>query len=326
MLYVPSHCVLHLFTRITIAVASYVLSTTSPTLDGLHHLRAWITPITAIQLLDTLPLLLASTTLLSSRWKSSNSKLHPANCHYILIHSFGGTSTKRSMVSPMDVRVMTLERNHKRDSPRTFHLSQYLPPYQTASNLCTSFTLMVQTPQYLPVLWISLGTVCAPLSSVHRTVTPSNPTLVSNSLSMESNACTDSPHFSSLPASASKIAFVIACPIGTIGMHLTLASWQWHHSGSLILYMIAFAKSVTQISRFSNSINLHHLQHISKFLSMRLLSRGCPNMPNGFAPWTLIRNSCLFKNLLTILCWSTMNLCVPSTTTSTRPCGIHSLW
>ncbi len=111
-------------------------------------LPTWITPIMAIKLLDTLPLLSASTTLLIHQWKSSNSKLHPENYHYLLIHSFGGTSTKRSLRSPMDVRMMTLKRNHEQDSSHPFHLSRYLPPYRTASNRCTSFTLMVQTPWY----------------------------------------------------------------------------------------------------------------------------------------------------------------------------------
>ncbi len=326
MLYVSSQYLLHLFTWITTAIASCISPMTSPTLDGLHHLRTWITPIMVIQMLDTLLLLLASTTLLSHWWTSSNSKLHPANCHYALIYSFGGTSTQRSMVCHMDVRMMTLERNYIRKSPHPFHLSWYLPPYQMASNLCTSFTPMVQTPRYWPVLWFSLGTVCAPISPVHQTVTFSNPTLVSNTLSMESNTCANSPHLIKPPATASKIAFIIAYPIGTIGMPLMLASRQWHHSWSLILYMIAFAKSVTQILIYSNPINLQHLQHISKLLPIGLLARGCPNMPNGVAPWMLIRNSCLFDNLLTILCWSKTNLCVPSTTSSIRLCSIHSLW
>jgi hypothetical protein len=52
----------------------------------------------------------------------------------------------------------------------------------------------------------------------------------------------------------------------------------------LILSMIAFAKSVTQSLRFSNPINLQHLQHISKLLSMGLLAQGCPTIPNGFTP------------------------------------------
>jgi hypothetical protein len=95
--------------RITTAVASHVTSMTSPALDGFHPLHAWITPITAIQLLDTLPLLSASTTVLSHWLKSFNSKLHPENCHYALIYLFVGTSTKRSMVSPMDVRMVTLK-------------------------------------------------------------------------------------------------------------------------------------------------------------------------------------------------------------------------
>ncbi len=152
MLYYPYHCLLHLFTRVTTAVESCILSTTSPALDGLNRLCTWILPITAIQLLDTLPLLLASTTLLSHWWKSSISKLHPANCHYILIHSFSGTSTKWSTVSPMDVRMMTLERKHIRGSPHPFHLSPYLLPYQTASNLCIFFTQMDQIPQYWQAL------------------------------------------------------------------------------------------------------------------------------------------------------------------------------
>ncbi len=178
MLYNPYHCLLHLFTQITTAVASCILSTTFPKLDGLHHLHAWISQITAIQLLDTLPLLLASTTLLNHWWKNTNSKLHPANCHYNLIHSFGGTSTKWNTVSPMDVRMMTSGRNHVWASPHPFHLSQYLPWYQTVSNLCISFTQMDQIPQYWQVWWLSLGTVCAPLSPLHLTVTSSNPTMV----------------------------------------------------------------------------------------------------------------------------------------------------
>ncbi len=125
----------------------------------------------------------------------------PAN--YVLIHSFGRTSTKWSTISPMDVRMMTLERNHIQGSPHPFHLSQYLPPYQRASNLSISFTQMDQIPQYWPALWFSLGTVCAPLSPVHLTVTSFNPTLVSNSLLMASNTCTNSPHLSTLPATAS---------------------------------------------------------------------------------------------------------------------------
>ncbi len=250
----------------------------------------------------------------------------PTNCQYVFIHSFGGTSTKWSTVSPMEVRMMTLERDHIRGSLHPFHLSWYLPPYQMASNLYTSFTLMVQTPWYWLDLWFSLGTVCAPLSPVHLAVSFSSPTLVSNSLSMASNTCTNSPHLSTPPATNSKIALVINCPIGIIGMPSTLASRQWHHFGSLILSMIAFAKSVTQILRFYNPINLQHLQHISKLLSMGLLAQGFPNMPNGFVPWTPIKNSCLFDSLSTILNWSTTNLCMPSTTTSTWPCGVHSLW
>ena len=129
MLYNPYHCLLYLFTQIMAAIASCVLSMTFPKLDGLHCLRGWISPITAIQLLDTLLLLLVSTTLLNHWWKNSNSKLHPANWHYILIHSFGKTSTKWNTVSPMDVRMMTLERNHIQASLHPFCLSQYLPPY-----------------------------------------------------------------------------------------------------------------------------------------------------------------------------------------------------
>jgi hypothetical protein len=72
---------------------------------------------------------------------------------------------------------------------------------------------------------ISWDSLC-PLSPVHLTVTSSNPTLVSNSLSMASNMCANSPHLSTLLATASRIAFVINCPIGIIGMPLTLASRQ----------------------------------------------------------------------------------------------------
>jgi hypothetical protein len=207
-------------------VVSCILSTTSPALDGLHCLCTWITLFTGIQLLKTLLLLSASTTLLNHRWKKSNSKLHPANCHYVLIHSFGGTSTKWNMVSPMDMRMMTLGRNHIRASPYPFHLSQYLPPYQTVSNLWISFTQMDQIPQYWQALWLSLGTVWAPLSPVHLTVTSSNPTLVSNSLSMANNMCADSPHLGTLLATASRIALFLHCPIRIIGMPSTLASWQ----------------------------------------------------------------------------------------------------
>jgi hypothetical protein len=222
MLYNPYHCLLHLFTQIRTAV----LSTTFPRLDGLHCQHAWISPIMAIPLLDTLPLCLATTTLLNHWWKKSNLNFHPANCHYVLIHSFSGTSTKWNIVSLMGVRMMTLGRNHIWASLHPFYLSRYLPPYQTASNPCISFTQMDQIPQYWQVLWLSLGTVCAPLSPVHLTVTLSNPTLVSNSLLMASNTCTNSPHLSTLLATASTIAFIIDCPIGIIGMPLTLVSQQ----------------------------------------------------------------------------------------------------
>jgi hypothetical protein len=63
MLYNPYHCLLHLFTQTTTAAASCILSTISPKQDGLHHWREWTSPV--IQLLDTLPILLASTTLLN---------------------------------------------------------------------------------------------------------------------------------------------------------------------------------------------------------------------------------------------------------------------
>ncbi len=122
MLYNPYHCLLHLFTQTTTAAASCNLSTTSPKQDGLHHQCAWNSPTTTIQLLDTLLLLLASTTLLNPQWKNSTSKLHPANCHYVLFPSFGKTSTKWNTVTLMGVRMMTLGRNHIQASPHPFHL------------------------------------------------------------------------------------------------------------------------------------------------------------------------------------------------------------
>ncbi len=231
-LYNPYHCLLHLFTHTTTAAASCVSSLTSPKVDGLHHQRAWISPITTIWLLDTLLLLLASITLLNHWWKNSSSKLHPAHCHYILPHYFGKTSTRWNTVSPMGVRMMTLRRNHIQASPRPFHFLRYLPLYQTASNLYISFTQMDQIHQYWQALRLSFGTVYAPFSPVHLTVTFSNPTLVSNSLSMASNTCPNSPHLSTLLATLSRIAFVTNCPIRIVGMPLMLASWQWHHSAS----------------------------------------------------------------------------------------------
>ncbi len=185
---------------------------------------------------------------------------------------------------------------------------------------------MDQIHQYWQTLWSSHGTFCAPLSPVHLTVTSSNPTSLSNSLSIASNTCTDSPHLRTLLASSSRIAFVIDCPIKRIGMSLMLASRQWHHSGSLNISMIAFAESMIRILRFSNPINLQHLQHIFKLLSIEILAQDCPTTPNGFTSWMPIKNSYLFASLLTTLCSSTTNICVPSTTTSTQPCGVHSLW
>jgi hypothetical protein len=169
------------FTLTRTAAVSCILSIASPKLDGLYHQCAWTSPITAIQLLDTLPLLLASTTLLNHWWKNS-SKLHLAKCHYILTHSFGETSAKLNAVSLIGMQMVTFGRNHILASPNPFHLLQYLPPLQTVSNLCISFMQVDQIPQYWRALWLSLGIVCAPLSPVHLTETSSNPTLVSNSL------------------------------------------------------------------------------------------------------------------------------------------------
>ncbi len=155
---------------------------------------------------------------------------------------------------------------------------------------------------------ISWDSLCPPFTSAPNcNIFQSH--LVSNSLLMASNTCANSPHLSTLLATISRIAFVINCPIGIICMPLMLASWQWHHSGSLILSMIAFAKSVTWILRFSNPINLQHLQHILKLLSMGRLARGFPTMPNEFAPWTPIKNSRLFDSLSTIPCSSTTFTC-----------------
>ena len=68
-LYDPYHCLLYLFTQTTTAAATCISSTTSPKQDRLHHQCTWNSPTTAIKLLDTLPLLLASTTLLNRQWK-----------------------------------------------------------------------------------------------------------------------------------------------------------------------------------------------------------------------------------------------------------------
>ncbi len=148
MLYNLYHCLLHLFTQTTTAALFCVLPMTSPKLGGLHHQRAWTSPIIAIELLDTLSLLLASTTLLNHQWKNSSSKLHPAICHYVFIYSFGKTSTKWNTVSLMGARMMTLGRNHVRASPHPFHLLRYLSPFWMASNLCIFFMQVDQIPQY----------------------------------------------------------------------------------------------------------------------------------------------------------------------------------
>ncbi len=88
-----------------------------------------------------------------------------------------------------------------------------------------------------------------------------------------------------------------------------LASQPWHHFGSLILSMIAFAKSATRTLRSSNPINLPHPQHTSKLLSMGPSAQGCLTTPNGFTHWAPIKNSCLFESLSTIPCSSTTILC-----------------
>ncbi len=172
------------------------------------------------------------------------------------------------------------------------------------------------------ILWDSL----CPLSPVHLTVTFSNPTLLLNSLLMASNTCTNSPHLSTLLTTVSWIAFVTAFCTGIIGMPLMPASQPWHHFQSLILSMVAFAKCKTQTLRSSNPINLPHPQHTSKLLSLGPSAQGCPTMPNGFAHWALIKNSCMFVSLSTIPCSSTTNLYAQSTTTSTLLCSVHLLW
>ncbi len=135
-----------------------------------------------ILLLDTLLSSLASIILPNQWWRNFNLKLHPANCHYILILSLGIFSTRQNTGSRMGAGMLTLARNCTLASPPLFRLIWSLHPFQMASDLCISYIGLILTPSYWWQLWWSYGTAYAPNSLVHLTVTSSNITLALNSL------------------------------------------------------------------------------------------------------------------------------------------------